>query len=378
MSPRRIIKAVGAALGVALGSAPPRMQVGALCRDRATGRVLLITSRGTGRWIIPKGWPMPGRSLAEAALQEAWEEAGVRGVPGAGEIGRFGYDKEQDAGFAVPVEVRVFPVWVAELSGDFPEAAERTRRWFDPAHAATLVSEPRLRHILRRLADDEGGPDGGPEAAAVPEAEKATGADPDQGPGPASGPGSALGPGPASRSALAASAVPVATVDAALAGRPPAGREPATSPDPAASPVPAADPASAASPASAAGPYPAAGPALVTSPHLASGDDAAPARAARWPRVATAPAGATGQPPGCGDQRNRAHAPDCARRDGAERAGSLAGSLASCLTASLAPPLADPRAELHARARIRAQTGVHTKTQAAAQSAAQTGARSAL
>lgn len=378
MSPRRIIKAVAAALGVALGSAPPRMQVGALCRDRATGRVLLITSRGTGRWIIPKGWPMPGRSLAEAALQEAWEEAGVRGVPGAGEIGRFGYDKEQDAGFAVPVEVRVFPVWVAELSGDFPEAAERTRRWFDPAHAATLVSEPRLRQILRRLSDDEGGPDGGPEAAAVPEADGATGTDPDRGPGPASGPGSALGPGPASRSALAASAVPVATVDAALAGRPPAGREPATSPDPAASPVPAADPASAASPASAAGPYPAAGPALVTSPHLASGDDAASARAAVWSGVAMAAASQAEQPPGCGGQPNRPHAPDFARRDGAERAGSLA----SCLTASLDALRIEARAELHARARIKAQTGVQTKTrtgaQAAAQAAANTGARSAL
>ena len=378
MSPRRIIKAVAAALGVALGSAPPRMQVGALCRDRATGRVLLITSRGTGRWIIPKGWPMPGRSLAEAALQEAWEEAGVRGVPGAGEIGRFGYDKEQDAGFAVPVEVRVFPVWVAELSGDFPEAAERTRRWFDPAHAATLVSEPRLRHILRRLADDEGGPDGGPEAAAVPEADGATGTDPDRGPGPASGPGSAFAPGPASRSALAPGASLAATVDAAPTGGPPAGREPAASPDLAASPVPAADPASAASPASAAGPYPAAGLARAASPDLASGDDAAPAQAALWPRAAAAAGQAEQPPPGCGDQPNRAHAPDFARRDGAERAGSLA----SCLTGSLTPPLAEARAELHTGVRIKAQTAVQTKTrtgaQAAAQSAAQTGARSAL
>ena len=170
MSPRRIIGAAGKALRAALGSPPPRMQVGALCREAGTGQVLLITSRGTGRWIIPKGWPMPGRSLAEAALQEAWEEAGVRGQPDAAEIGRFGYDKEQ-AGFAVPIEVRVFPIRVTALADDWPEVAERTRRWFDPAEAARLVSEPRLRQLLDRLAKDageDGGVSGGGGAGAVP------------------------------------------------------------------------------------------------------------------------------------------------------------------------------------------------------------------
>lgn len=165
---RTLGAAVNAALGAVLGSAPPRMQVGALCRDRATGHVLLITSRGTGRWIIPKGWPMPGRSLADAALQEAWEEAGVLGDPVQQELGRFDYDKAQAAGFAVPVEVRVFPVWVRSLADDFPEAAERERRWFHPAEAALLVAEPRLRKLLRDLARseitavDDGGADGRP------------------------------------------------------------------------------------------------------------------------------------------------------------------------------------------------------------------------
>ena len=152
---RTLGAAVNAALGAVLGSAPPRMQVGALCRDRATGHVLLITSRGTGRWIIPKGWPMPGRGLADAALQEAWEEAGVLGDPVQQELGRFDYDKAQAAGLAVPVEVRVFPVWVRSLADDFPEAAERERRWFHPAEAALLVAEPRLRKLLRDLARSE-------------------------------------------------------------------------------------------------------------------------------------------------------------------------------------------------------------------------------
>ncbi len=127
------------------------MQVGALCLDPADGRVLLITSRGTGRWIIPKGWPMAGRTLADAALQEAWEEAGVQGETGP-ELGRYRYAKEQGQGFAVPVEVRVFPVHVSGLADDFPEAAQRTRRWFDPTEAAGLVAEPDLAGLLRRQA----------------------------------------------------------------------------------------------------------------------------------------------------------------------------------------------------------------------------------
>ena len=54
---------------------------------------LLITSRGTGRWIIPKGWPMPGRTLAQAALREAYEEAGIRGIVETSSIGSYQYYK---------------------------------------------------------------------------------------------------------------------------------------------------------------------------------------------------------------------------------------------------------------------------------------------
>lgn len=141
-----------------LGARPPLLQVGAVCLDPATGRVLLITSRGTGRWIIPKGWPMPGRSLAEAALQEAWEEAGVQAEAGD-DLGRYHYDKDQDRGFAVPVEVRAFLVPVRALAEDWPERGQRTRRWFTPREAAALVAEPELAVLLRKLA---------PPSAAVP------------------------------------------------------------------------------------------------------------------------------------------------------------------------------------------------------------------
>ena len=143
-------------LGRIIGKRPAEMQVAALCLDDATGNVLLITSRGTGRWIVPKGWPMPGRTLAEAAMQEAWEEAGVKGRIVQAEIGRYHYDKEQERGFAVPIEVRVFPLSVDDLDDRFPERGERKRRWFPPHEAAQLVAEAGLKRILQGLPGAEG------------------------------------------------------------------------------------------------------------------------------------------------------------------------------------------------------------------------------
>ncbi|AUH65335.1 NUDIX hydrolase [Paracoccus zhejiangensis] len=139
-------------LRMILGRRPPALQVGAICRKAETGEMLLITSRDTGRWVIPKGWPMEGRSLAHAALQEAWEEAGVRGKVGMTELGRFRYDKRQDKGFAVPVEVALYPVEVLELADDYPEYEERHREWFAPGQAAELVNEAGLKQILQGLA----------------------------------------------------------------------------------------------------------------------------------------------------------------------------------------------------------------------------------
>ncbi|RJE79413.1 NUDIX domain-containing protein [Paracoccus sp. JM45] len=134
-----------------LGRRPVSMQVGAVCRDPTTGLVLLATSRDSGRWVIPKGWPMAGRSLSGAAAQEAWEEAGVRGPIEKRELGRFSYNKGQDSGFSVPVQVRVFLLTVTALEDEFPEAGQRKRRWFAPKKAAELVAEPELKAILNAL-----------------------------------------------------------------------------------------------------------------------------------------------------------------------------------------------------------------------------------
>ncbi|MFI0397360.1 NUDIX hydrolase [Paracoccus jiaweipingae] len=138
-------------LGRLIGRPPAAMQVAALCLNPARDRVLLITSRGTGRWVIPKGWPMPGLSMAQAAAQEAWEEAGIRGRVGPDPIGHYSYAKTQDRGFAIPIEVAVYVLDTDEAAQDFPERDQRRRQWFYPVEAAGLVAEDGLRQILLRL-----------------------------------------------------------------------------------------------------------------------------------------------------------------------------------------------------------------------------------
>lgn len=131
---------------------PARVQTAALCyRTGKRGKeILLISSRGTGRWILPKGWPIDGLDGAGAAAQEAWEEAGVKpSKVSKKSIGTFHYDKEFDNGATAPVETKVYPIKVEELVDEFPEAGQRTRNWVAPKKAAEMVQEPELQSILR-------------------------------------------------------------------------------------------------------------------------------------------------------------------------------------------------------------------------------------
>jgi 8-oxo-dGTP pyrophosphatase MutT (NUDIX family) len=143
--------------GVGAGNA--RMQYGALCwRLGLDGvEVLLITSRDTGRWVIPKGWPMPGLSPEAAAAQEAWEEAGVDGQINPRCIGRFGYQKCLSVTASVPCAVAVYGMRVAALAKSFPEAKERQRQWFSLREAAGLVAEPELSLIIAGFIPPEDG-----------------------------------------------------------------------------------------------------------------------------------------------------------------------------------------------------------------------------
>jgi len=131
----------------------PRQQFGvAPYRSLPDGglEVLLVTSRDTGRWIIPKGWPMKKGSPLKAALREGFEEAGVRGDGGA-EIGAFEYVKVMEFGRDRPCRVGVFALKVTEELEDWPEREERVRRWFTPAEAAAAVNEDGLKEILETL-----------------------------------------------------------------------------------------------------------------------------------------------------------------------------------------------------------------------------------
>lgn len=114
--------------------------------------VLLVTSRGSGRWIVPKGWPMANHTGRQVALQEAWEEAGITGViPGKHPLGHFNYHKMLAGGGHICCRVEAFLMRVEREEAEWPEQAQRQRRWFTPREAAALVTEPELQQLIARL-----------------------------------------------------------------------------------------------------------------------------------------------------------------------------------------------------------------------------------
>lgn len=134
---------------------PPRQQYAALCyrwapkSDRV--EILLLTSRDTGRWIIPKGWPMGDKPACGVAAQEAYEEAGVKGRVEKEPVGFYLYDKVLKDDFAVGCRVQVHALQVEKLEEDYPEKDQRIHRWFDYETAATQVREPTLKELILRF-----------------------------------------------------------------------------------------------------------------------------------------------------------------------------------------------------------------------------------
>jgi len=130
----------------------PRQQYAALPYRIGEGvEILLITSRETGRWVIPKGWPMKGKAPWEAAAREAFEEAGVIGEIHQTPVGSYPYVKFLKSGLGRPCKVKVFPMRVTQQQEDWPEKHQRTAQWFAWAEAAGAVQELRLGRIIRKF-----------------------------------------------------------------------------------------------------------------------------------------------------------------------------------------------------------------------------------
>lgn len=129
-------------------------QSGAIClRTAADGtlQVLLITTRETGRWTIPKGWAIKGLLSHKVAEREAFEEAGVKGRAHKKSFGRYSYFKRMPDGVMVPASVTVHVIDVRRMKRKFPEQGQRKLTWVTPADAARMVIEPELQNLLRKI-----------------------------------------------------------------------------------------------------------------------------------------------------------------------------------------------------------------------------------
>jgi 8-oxo-dGTP pyrophosphatase MutT (NUDIX family) len=131
------------------------IQTGALPwrRKKKGVEVLLVTGRRSRRWTIPKGWPMPGKSLAEAAAQEAFEEAGVKGTIDPEPLGSFRHTKTNLAIGDLDVTILVHPMSVELELPKWPELGQRKRKWFKPEDAADRVDSEELRVLIMRSVE---------------------------------------------------------------------------------------------------------------------------------------------------------------------------------------------------------------------------------
>ena len=116
--------------------------------------LLLVTSRDTGRWVLPRGNLVAGLSPPLSAAREAFEEAGVVGALLDRPTGSYRYKKRRRSGRLVDAEVTLYPLKVAELKPDWPERGQRELRWFSPEEAAAAVDEPGLKSIILAFAPD--------------------------------------------------------------------------------------------------------------------------------------------------------------------------------------------------------------------------------
>ena len=118
-------------------------------------RVLLITTRETGRWLIPKGWPEKDMAPHELAAHEALEEAGITGRISKQPIGSFDYLKRFEGKAAKRCRIVVFGLEVSSELEHWPEKAERQREWLRPAEAAERIEHPQLADLILAFAQPQ-------------------------------------------------------------------------------------------------------------------------------------------------------------------------------------------------------------------------------
>ena len=116
--------------------------------------LLLVTSTGTKRWILPKGHIEPGLSARESAEFEALEEAGVVGTTGPRSIGTYQYQKRPEKG-GERCRVRVFAMAVTRVLKSYPEKSKRKRKWVTCKKALQEIQEPELRALIEQFASSE-------------------------------------------------------------------------------------------------------------------------------------------------------------------------------------------------------------------------------
>jgi 8-oxo-dGTP pyrophosphatase MutT (NUDIX family) len=132
---------------------PARLQIAALCKRERDGNkeVLLITSKSTRRWILPKGWPVLSYNAHRTAAIEAFEEAGVIGTARSKPFASFQSHKGGEAGLKIRTEVLVFLVDVESTTTEFPEYGKRDVRWVSIDEAIKLTDEPSMAKVFLKL-----------------------------------------------------------------------------------------------------------------------------------------------------------------------------------------------------------------------------------
>lgn len=126
---------------MANGSGKIAVQSGVL--PIAGDMIVLITTRSSGRWIIPKGYVEKGMSPAESAAKEAWEEGGIVGKVESKPIGTYVYRRPSGM-----YSVKVYPLEVESLLERWDEMHLRQRRVVSPAEALDMIVHDELKSLI--------------------------------------------------------------------------------------------------------------------------------------------------------------------------------------------------------------------------------------